>query len=121
MADEVTYVEFGDEFDDTSWKHPDTDFQTRFLKACGRKYYDTQVNARKVRTIEKKMSGKSPKYPHAFVEKIIVWAIGMNTPRITRSLKAVISAVRNPDNLAKFYRENPKEVRNFDNKADFDW
>lgn len=122
QQEEERYVPIGSEFDDDdSWRYPDTEFEVDFLKACKRKYFPNEVTAKRVRAIEKRMNTDPPKFPKGYIDTILAWALKKNTPRITRNYKAVITAIRNPDNLDRYFEKHPEEDRNYDTETTFDW
>jgi hypothetical protein len=100
---EPVYVADGDEFDDNSWRYPNTEFEKAVLKATGRKYYQTQVQAKRVRAIE----AHADKYPEAYVKQILDWCKKKNHSRTVIVLNTLISTIRNPDNLSRFYKNEP--------------
>lgn len=118
------YVPVGDEWEDDAWRYPESVFEKDFLKACKRKYYPTKAVEKKVKAIEKMMLSDPPKFPHNYVYGILAWATKINTPRVTRDAARVISAIRNPENLDRFYKEHPDEqivTRNYDTDVPDDW
>jgi hypothetical protein len=101
----IRYVD--DPFEDVDWKFPVNDFERRVLAAVGRKYFDTQENARKLRTIAKRVQAQSPPYPIQYVDLQIEWARKKNMNRVgTIKLSHLLSAIKNPDNIARFNNEN---------------
>lgn len=103
---EPEYVAAGDEFDDNSWRYPNTDFEKTMLQVAGCKYYQKEVQAKRVRAIE----ARPEKYPVKYVERIIEWCRKKNYSRKVITLDVLINTIRNPDNLTKYYNENPTEV-----------
>jgi hypothetical protein len=102
---EPVYVDEGDEFDDNSWKYPNTDFEKTVLNAAGhRKYYYKEIQAKRVRAIE----AHPDKYPEAYVRQVLDWCRKMNRTRTVIGLDTLINVIRNPDNLARYLRHEPE-------------
>lgn len=104
---EPEYVAAGDEFDDMSWHYPNTDFERRILRITRRNYFQSQVQAKRVRAIEAHSKGDAPKYPPAYLEQLFKWCEKMNYTRTVIILDSLINVIRNPDNLAKYYKDKP--------------
>lgn len=98
MTTEPFYTDdpFGD--NDDSWKHPQTPFEKRIVAVTGRKYFKTQAQAKRVRAIE----ANKVKYPQEYLDKMFDWCEQRNKQRTVILLDALISAIRNPDNLSKY-------------------
>lgn len=107
MADEPQYVSVGDEFGDDSWRYPDTDFEKEILHLTGRKYFKNQVQAKRVRAIEGKTSGDNPKFPLEYIKQIFEWCREKNRRRTVIVLDTLIKTIRNPDNLSRYYNDQP--------------
>jgi hypothetical protein len=104
---EPEYIAEGDEFNDNSWRYPNTFFERTVLEITGRKYFKSEAQAKRVRAIAAHSLGDSPKYPIDYLKQMIAWCQKKNYHRTVIVLDALISAIRNPDNLAKFYKGEP--------------
>jgi hypothetical protein len=103
---EITYCDPDDPFEEYSWKYPVSDFEKRFLRSVRRKYYAKQVQAKRIRSIERGMQGDIPKYPPDYVEGLIEWAHQKNRSQTVIILDTLISTIRNPDNLTKYMKHS---------------
>ena len=106
--------DFEDIWEDTGWLHPSSDFQRRILSVCGRKRFASKADRKRTESIEKGMKPTKsgpPKYPPEYVEGWIQWAIKKNTNRTIIIHRDLVSAIRNPDNLTKYYNKKLKDAQ----------
>jgi hypothetical protein len=101
MTREPEYVELEDTFGDLSWIHPATTFEQEFLRVCGRKKYHSKSEVKKVKAIY----NNRVKFPQPYIERLWEWARKQNKYRAIISVSDLVSAIRNPDNLSKYYKE----------------
>jgi len=107
---EPRYV--ADPFEDDAWRYPETDIETEMLNACGRKYYPTRATNKKTKTILSKMVDGQRKYPDDYIKVQIAWAKDKNKGGVIAiKFASLLSAIRNPDNLASFNKKGSPKAR----------
>lgn len=108
MQDEPRYVE--DPFEENTWREPANEFEEEILEACGRKYFKSPAQAKKIHRLLTVTSGHRRKYPDEYIKYLLNnWVRKENRYRPIISLDAFISGVRNVDNLARWQREHPSD------------
>ena len=98
LPDEEGELEYGDTWEDLSWRKPTSDFQRDLLKACGRKYYHTQAEAKRTKALEK----NTIKYPLEYIEGWRKWAEKRNIAGLVITFDVLLKNIRHVDNLAKY-------------------
>lgn len=112
MSDEWEYVD--DPWEDFSWRNPASEQERTLLALCGRKYFKSEAQARKVHNIFRMTVQGERKYPDPYIQEIMEWVRKQNRGRnaLVITLDAAISAIRNPDNLGRYMQGKPvKEDR----------
>lgn len=118
MSDDPIYVELGDEFETNEWRYPDGASEEDILRVTGRKYFQTEAQAKSVRAIFR----LTKKFPSAYVLELMEWARERNKSRTIITLPKLIRAIRNPDNRAMFLSTEPEtEERDGYGQTDYSW
>ena len=110
IPEEPRYVD-PDDFGDNDWMYPVTEFEKKALKLTGRVHFKSEAQAKRLRAIESRSTGSSPKYPQEYLKQVFEWCAKKNKQRTVIILDALISAIRNPDNLTRYYKGEPIEDR----------
>lgn len=118
---EPVYVDDEDIFGDNTWRYPKTFFERTVIEITGRQYFKSEAQAKRVRAIAAHSIGDSPKYPVDYLKQIIEWCRKKNYTQTIITLDTLISTIRNPDNLAKFYKGVPVVEDRSDHDDDISW
>jgi hypothetical protein len=94
MNDEPVYVDVDESGD--GWRYPTTEFDKKILSVTGRKYFPTEALANSVHRIQRNKA-----YSDIYLEELLDWAKKKNATITIITLKNLVSAIRNPDNLAR--------------------